>query len=103
MNSEGREYDRRQMRRMLDVIERYEHGQTGFVDLVDDLEALILALEHQSDEWRENALSQWGDLEQIRAVNLDRGTDINERQARDIHDALQELKASVQEAMQADA
>jgi hypothetical protein len=48
--TESAEFNIRQYKRMLNIIDRFERRQTNIANLITDLESLILALKNVSDD-----------------------------------------------------
>ncbi|MFI5460681.1 MAG: hypothetical protein ACHRXM_35150 [Isosphaerales bacterium] len=91
-------YNERQYARILHLIERYEGGQAGIASLIDDVYALIRALEGVSDEWRRMLIAKWAVLEETYAIALaDRKTEFDKSDKDDIALALQGLKKIIEE------
>src|SRR4051812_47150635 len=93
--------NQRQFRLMLDAVGRYERGEIGLGRLVSDLESLLDALDNLSEEWRDSFLGEWGDLEQVHAVALDRSENqLNDQESRLVGDSLKAIRAMVQAALE---
>jgi hypothetical protein len=87
------EYNERQYNRMLQVIERYETGRATIATLIDDLYALIRALENVSPDWRRLLVSRWAPLEEVYAMALYRREGrLSEDDREDIASALRDLR-----------
>ena len=67
------EYDARQLSLMDEKISQFRNGEIDFGVLVQDLEALLNALESADFGWKTAFHDEWFNLEQVYAVALDRG------------------------------
>jgi hypothetical protein len=91
-------YNERQYTRILDAIGRYEKGRIGIASLIDDVYALIRALEAVPDGWRRALMEKWAILEETYAIALaDRKTDLDKSDKEDVAAALQDLKKIIEE------
>lgn len=91
------DYNERQYKRMLQMIEAYECRQIGVATLIDNVYGLIRALEGVSDEWRSSLLRKWGPLEEVYAVSLHQGkTDLDDCDRKEIEAALADLKEALE-------
>jgi hypothetical protein len=91
--TESAEFNIRQYKRMLDVIDRFERRQINIAHLITDLESLILALKNVSDDWRNKLLKEWATLEQIYAVALYREKKtLDQQEELDVTNSLSGLK-----------
>jgi hypothetical protein len=68
--SEISEYNQRQYRLMLEQLTTFEQGQMKLDILVTNLEGLLNTLEQIEESWKSPFLSEWGKLEDARAVAL---------------------------------
>lgn len=66
------ERERRQLTLMLDRLDRFAAGELSIGPVINDLEALQNELELVDDDWREQFVEGWSDLEIPYAVALDR-------------------------------
>lgn len=71
-NFEASDFNQRQLRMMAGEIALFKGEEITLGDLIKRLRALHRALESPSEDWSENFLSEWGALETMRAVDLDR-------------------------------
>ena len=85
---------------MLESIRRYEAQQSDLRTLVNDLEALLSALDGVSESWRDAFIEAWGDLEISYALMRDQGTSILDAPGRAaVNDSLIDLKGLVHEVL----
>ncbi len=66
------ERELRQLRLMLDRLDRFSRGELGIGPVINDLETLLYQLELVDQEWRGDFVEGWSDLEIPYAVALDR-------------------------------
>ena len=64
------DYDKRQLRIMIDKIEQFQKGNLYLSYLIEDLEALLNVLQNIDNEWKINFRTEWWDLEQVYAYAL---------------------------------
>lgn len=82
---------------MLDLLHAYERGHVNLGTLIRNLEALLESLQSVNSDWRNLFLREWGKLEDVHAVALDRGTtQLEERQPWLMTEAITELEHLVQ-------
>jgi predicted enzyme related to lactoylglutathione lyase len=93
---EDMDYDRRQYRRMLGRLMAYKNNALHLRELIDDLAALLAALENVRDEWRKSFQDRWGDLEVTYAIALDQNRSLDEQDRKLVEEAVDVLKALVQ-------
>jgi hypothetical protein len=95
-------YNQRQYQLMLDRISQYERGKLRIGSLIDDLWALLSVLENATTTWRESFVAEWGDLEQVYAVALDRNRDLDAEDDAIIASALAALKSLIAQVIEPD-
>lgn len=91
---EASERERRQLRLMRERLDAFAAGTLTLPPLVNDLEALLDALEETAEAWRDEFIDHWGELEIAYAVADDRRTplpDITDPTVADAVGALREL------------
>ena len=66
------DFDQRQFASMAEHLRRYEHGEADLGSLIAGLEALLLCLEGADENWKAAFRREWGILEEVYAVALDR-------------------------------
>ena len=66
------DYDERQISLMINRIRRFQNKEIHLGVLINDLEALLNALESVSVDWKSAFHEEWWDLEQVYAISLDR-------------------------------
>ena len=100
------EFDHRQYGRMLAKIEGYKSGKLMLKSLVDDLRGLLDALESPNEDWKQQALYRWGDLEVAFAVAADRAeqagrstVELTEEEWSDVNGAVDQVEQLVNGAM----
>jgi len=94
------EYNQRQYRLMLDEINRYEREKVNLDRLVNALEGLLNVLERVPESWRIAFLSEWGKLEDARAVAKFQQTEPNDESIRRTLEAVSRLKLMVLNEME---
>lgn len=67
------ESDQRQYQLMADRLKGFEKHTISLNRLINDLEALLEVLQAPEEEWKAAFRSEWGILEVVCAVALDRG------------------------------
>lgn len=94
------EYNQRQYKRMIALIEDYKKGRIGIRQLISDLEALIGVLENVTKNKRDLLLSHWGILEDVYAVALDKEmTELDENSQKLVADGLSMLQKVINTEM----
>jgi hypothetical protein len=58
---------------MIEHLDQYERGIIALGDLLSGVDALFSLLEGMQQEWTEHFRYQWGSLEMINAIAMDRG------------------------------
>jgi hypothetical protein len=110
-NFEESDFNQRQLRMMAGEIALFKGEEITLGDLIRRLRALHRTLESPSDDWSENFLSEWGSLETMRAVDLDRkerGMVAGDDKATDIRaralasEALEKLECLVREKLKSE-
>jgi len=87
------EYDQRQIFRMRRLLEGFDDGAVSFHDLVSSISFLISVLESDDTVFIEALRSQWGVLEEVRAVAMDEGRkELDELDEKLVRDAVGELR-----------
>lgn len=65
--------NQRHLWQLREAIDLYRSRQLSFGSLINNLESLLGILESVPDDWKDEFLQEWGRLEDIYAVSLDRG------------------------------
>ncbi len=101
------EYDQRQYRLMNDQLKLFEAGKLDLPALIKGIKALLSALEEADESWKDKVRCEWGALETVYAIGLDRKeqglapdiqTSINDPANRALIDeAVQNIRRLVQE------
>lgn len=86
----------RQLRLMLDRIDKFRSGHLGIGSVISDLEGLLYALELADEEWRNEFIDGWADLEIPYAGALNRQEDVPTAQDRTVKDGLSRIVALVE-------
>jgi hypothetical protein len=86
------EYNVRQYGRMLDQIHDFESGRIDLTHLISGLKSLLHALEEADVEWKSKFQNQWGVLEEVYAVALDRNRELDKGDLQLIGTAVQAMK-----------
>ena len=86
------EYNLRQYGRMLDQIHDFESGRIDLMHLISGLKSLLCALEEADVEWKSKFQNQWGVLEEVYAVALDRNRELDKGDLTLIGTAVQGMK-----------
>ncbi|HEP6273845.1 hypothetical protein SB768_30955 [Burkholderia sp. SIMBA_043] len=66
------EYDQRQYRLMNDQLRLFETGKLDLPALIKGIKALLSALEVADESWKDKVRCEWGALETVYAIGLDR-------------------------------
>lgn len=66
-------HDQRLYRTMAENLDQYEGGAIGLDHLISSLDALLGVLEGMDQEWWDAFRYEWGTLETVYAIALDRG------------------------------
>ncbi len=66
------EYDQRQYRLMNDQLMLFEENKLDLASLIKSIKALLLVLEEADEPWINKVRSEWGTLETVYAVALQR-------------------------------
>jgi len=69
------DYDNRQYRLMMQRIEEFEKSKIGLQRLIADLDALLCSLQKADETWRSSFQKEWGVLEEVYAIALDKGSE----------------------------
>lgn len=64
------DYNLRQLKIMLEKIDRFESGNLVFGNLIEDLEALLNVMEDIDEDWKSVFFSNWLTLEEFYALGL---------------------------------
>ena len=67
------EHDQRLYRTMVEHLDQYDRGVIGLDQLIPSLDALLCILEGTDQAWRDAFRYEWGTLEMVHAIALDRG------------------------------
>lgn len=67
------DYDSRQYRLMLDLLNEFDARSVGLRKVITDLEALLGSLKNADTEWKSSFYSHWAILEDVYADALDKG------------------------------
>jgi hypothetical protein len=71
-NSGNTDYDQRQYQLMIDQITKFNKGDLKFGALVSALKGLLAALQGAETGWKESFINDWGTMETIYAMALNR-------------------------------
>ena len=66
-------HEQRLYRTMAEHLDQYEGGTIGLDHLISSLDALLEVLEGTDQVWRDAFRYEWGTLEMVYAIALDRG------------------------------
>lgn len=66
-------HDQRVCRTMAEHLDQFEGGVVGLDHLISSLDALLAVLEEMGQPWRDAFRFEWGTLEMVHAIALDRG------------------------------
>jgi hypothetical protein len=66
--------DQRIYRTMVEHLDRYERGELAIGQLIPSLDALVALLDETDEEWSDAFRYEWGTLETVYAIALDKGT-----------------------------
>ena len=92
------DYDRRQYKMMLELLNAFDARSVGLEKIIADLEALLRLLEDTDKVWKRAFHKQWVVLEEVYAVALDRGLkQLPPDSQKLVEDATQGLRQLVQE------
>jgi hypothetical protein len=86
------EYDSRQYHRMLEQLRDFESKRIDLKHLIGGLDALLCALEEAEANWKSEFQRQWGVLEEVYAVALDRKKELMAEDWKLIETAIQTMK-----------
>lgn len=92
---EAKERERRQFLLMADRLDGFVAGSVSLLTLTNDLYGLLGALEITPEEWRDEFISEWGELEIAYAVADDRRTPVPTMTDPGVADAVRTLSAMV--------
>jgi hypothetical protein len=92
------ERERRQLSLMKERIEQFRNGSLPLARLINDLEGLLEARIHASEQWIDDFRAAWGDLEIPYAVALDRLTPIPDAHDPTVADGLFDMDRLIQQA-----
>ena len=70
------EYDQRQYQFMANLLDGFEKHLLSLSRLINDLEGLLEVLQSPEETWKEAFRNEWGTLEVVYAVALDRGENV---------------------------
>ncbi|MGC8559146.1 MAG: hypothetical protein ACP5O1_00530 [Phycisphaerae bacterium] len=92
------DYDRRQFKMMLSILDAFDDRAIGLRKAIDDLEALYRSLEDTPKAWKSLFYKQWAIMEEVYAGALDKGyKQLPPDYQKLIEDAIQNLRRLVQE------
>lgn len=86
----------RQLRLMLDRIDKFRSGHLGIGPVISDLEALLYELQLADEPWRNEFIGGWSDLEIPYAVALDRQQEIPTAQDSTVKEGVDRIVALVE-------
>lgn len=92
---EDEERELRQFTLMAERLDGFVAGTVPLKRLIDDLYGLVAALDLTPEEWRDEFISEWGDLEIAYAVADDRREPVPTMADSDVADAVRTLRAMV--------
>ena len=78
------EYDRRQVERMKQQLDRFDRDELDLSGLIGDLEFLLSAIESVPQDWKKDVYKEIGVFEEVYAVFLDRGHEELDIQSRNL-------------------
>jgi hypothetical protein len=94
------EKDRRHLTQMRQSLESRRESIESLGRVISELESLYLLLETPPDSWKRSFQEQWGTLEEVFAVTLDRGAPTLDNECdKLVADALVHLRSLVDEAL----
>jgi hypothetical protein len=93
--AEDEERELRQFRLMAERLDGFVAGTVSLKRLIDDLYGLVVALELTPEEWRDEFITEWGDLDIAYAVADDRRQPVPTMADSDVGDAVRTLRAMV--------
>ena len=92
------DYDRRQYKMMLELLNAFDARIVGLHKIIADLEALLLLLQDTDKVWRNEFYKQWAMLEDVYADALDKGfKQLPPDPQKLVEDAIQGLRQLVEE------
>lgn len=84
--------EQRQFRLMVERIQDFRDGNASIGPVINDLEALLEALEETPEQWKEEFQQEWSVLEIRYAVALDRQQPLPGPEDHDIPEALDRME-----------
>lgn len=100
-SDEATQRERRQLLLIEDRLRGFAEGKVYIAKTINDLEALLYALELAPDDWIERFREAWGELEVAYAVALDRLNPIPDANDPSIREAVAEMHRLVAERLAA--
>lgn len=94
--------DRHHLQQMKAALTLSVHDLDGVGRLVSTLESLVALLERPDESWRRRFDEEWGMLEEVLAVTLDRGTSLDQQGKRLVGEAIAGLQRLVEDALGGD-
>lgn len=73
MEETDNDYDLRQYRQTLRALHNYQGGSMNLTTLIQNLDALYQCLREAPQLWKRSFESEWGTLEDVYAIMLDKG------------------------------
>lgn len=89
------EYDKRQLKLMLEMIDFFEKDSLSLSEIINNLSALVDVLESIDEDWKDKYRQWWWDLEQVYAVALDSDLPLDENDKKIISNALSKIRSMV--------
>jgi hypothetical protein len=86
------QYDQRQYKRMEEAMRAYQNGSIALDALISTLETLLDCLQQQEESWTTEFRKHWGVLEEVHAVALDRGKELETEDLRLVDECVQNIK-----------
>jgi hypothetical protein len=93
--AEAIERELRQFRLMAERLDAFVAGSLSMTRLVDDLYGLVMALELTPEQWRDEFVMEWGELEIAYAVADDRRQPVPGMDDAGVADAVRTLQEMV--------
>lgn len=91
-------HDSRQLELMLETLTQVENGEMSIGNAISRLEALVHAMDNVDPQWKNRYLGEWGVLEDVYAVSLDRNSKgLRQDEMTLVEKAVKELRDLVEE------
>jgi hypothetical protein len=97
-------HDQRLYRTMAEHLDQYEGGVIALDQLIQGLDALLGVLEGTGQAWRDAFRYEWGTLEMVHAIALDRGvTQLSPENQALIDEAIKNMRRLLAESVRAES